>query len=120
MGDTSRPCPYPDGDKFNPDRWLDEKYPTVKAPVEQFPNIKRFSAFGFGRRICPGYEMAERSLFIQVASLSWACRISKKVVDGQEIPVPYYDYTDGSQSFPKPFTFEVRPRDPWKLEMLQK
>ena len=63
--------------------------------------------------------MAERSLFMQIASLSWACRISKKVVDGQEVPVPYYDYTTGSQSFPKPFAFEVKPRDSRKLEMLQ-
>lgn len=110
---------YPDGDTFNPDRWLNADYPTFKAPLEQYPNIKRYSAFGFGRRICPGFEMAERSMFIQIASFGWACRICKKVVNGEEIPVPYYDYTEGGQSFPKPFAFEVKPRDARRMEMLR-
>lgn len=110
---------YPDGETFNPTRWLDNSYPTFKEPLEQFPNIKRYSSFGFGRRICPGFEIAERSLFIQIASLAWACRISKTVVDGKEVPVPYCDYTDGAQSFPKPFTFEVKSRDAAILAMLE-
>lgn len=110
---------YPDGDIFNPERWLSDKYPTFKAPLEQYPNIKRYSAFGFGRRICPGFEVAERSLFMQIACLGWACRISKKVVDGEEVSIPYYDYTTGAQSFPKTFPFEVKPRDSWRMDLLR-
>ncbi len=58
---------------------------------------------------------------MQVATLAWACEITKRKnpVDGKEIPVPYYDYTDGVQSFPKPFAFEVRPRDTARMEMIQ-
>lgn len=43
----------------------------------------------------------------------------KRVVDGEEVPVPYYDDTDGVQSSPKPFAFEVKPRDPARLEMMR-
>ena len=40
---------YPDADKFNPDRFLDPKYPTYREPLTQYPNVQNFSSFGFGR-----------------------------------------------------------------------
>jgi cytochrome P450 len=111
---------YPDPDVFNPDRYLNPQYPTYKEPLEQNPNIKRFSAFGFGRRICPGLETADRSLFIQIATLAWACDISKKIgSDGKEIPVPWYDYTEGSNVMPKPFEFELKPRSDERARMVE-
>ena len=111
---------YPDGETFNPQRWLDPKYPTFKEPLDQYPNLKRFSAFGYGRRICPGLETAERSLFIQVACLAWACHISKKVDStGKEIPVPWYEYTEGSNVAPKAFVFDLKARSQKRIDMMQ-
>lgn len=102
---------YPDGETFDPSRFLETEWPTYKEPLETYPNIKRFSAFGFGRRICPGLETADRSLIIQIAILAWACDISKKVgLDGQEISIDDSDFTEGSNVMPKPFAFELKPR----------
>ncbi|QRW12725.1 cytochrome P450 family protein [Ceratobasidium sp. AG-Ba] len=47
---------YVEPDSFDPDRFLDVTVPNPPA-------------FGFGRRLCPGNEFAEKSLFIIFASL---------------------------------------------------
>jgi hypothetical protein len=105
------PALYPDGETFNPDRWLDPKFPTYKEPLTIYPNLTNFSAFGFGRRICPGIALAERSLNIFAARLAWACHISKKRgVDGEEIEVPSYDYRAGFSTQPNNFPFDLRVR----------
>lgn len=69
---------YPGPEEFNPLRWLSPDYPTFREPLTKFPNLQAYSAFGFGRRICPGLNVAERSLKLLVARLGWACRVEKK------------------------------------------
>ncbi|KAJ9630031.1 hypothetical protein H2204_008835 [Knufia peltigerae] len=111
---------YPNGDSFCPDRWLRPEYPaTYKEPNEQQPTIRRYSAFGFGRRICPGYEIAERALFIQIASLAWACRICKKIKDGKEVEVPWYKYVSAGNSGPEPFEFDTEPYGENRIAMMK-
>jgi len=94
---------YPSPEQFIPDRWLDPSYPTYREPLSTYPNIQNFSAFGFGRRICPGINIAERNLNIQVAMIAWACEI--KEVEGKR--PPEYDYTRGFNVQPRWFDFEL-------------
>ena len=99
---------YPDPYVFNPRRWLSPKYPTTyREPLDKFPNIQNFSAFGFGRRICPGMNIAENSLNLLVARMAWATHISRR----PGVEVPLYDYTSGFNVQPKPFVFDLVPRD---------
>jgi hypothetical protein len=111
---------YPDREVFRPERWMESKYPTFRAPLTEFPNLKRFSAFGFGRRICPGLESAENAMFIQVASLAWPCNITRKK-DGKDndIPVPWYDYSAGANSAPNTFDFDLKPRSEERLQLVR-
>jgi cytochrome P450 len=100
------PSIYPKGEDFIPDRWLDPAYPTYKEPLDVYPNIQNFSCFGFGRRICPGQNIAERSLNILAARVVWACDIA---------PTPgakygAYDYCHGFNVQPNNFPFELKPR----------
>jgi cytochrome P450 len=97
---------YPDSEIFNPERWLSPDYPTFREPLNKFPNLQNFSAFGFGRRICPGMNIAEKSLFILTARMAWAYSIKKR----PGVAVPWYDYTSGFNVQPKPFTLI------WRLE----
>lgn len=102
---------YPDPESFLPERWLSPKYPTYREPLTIYPNLQGFSAFGFGRRICPFLNIAERSLNILTARIAWACDISKKKdVNGQPIEPPLYDYTRGINAQPKKFPFELKAR----------
>ena len=102
---------YPNGDDFIPERWLDPKYPTYKEPLTTYPNLQNYSMFGFGRRICPGQNIAERSLHLLTARIAWACDIRKaRDASGTEIEYADYDYTAGFNVQPKKFDLELKPR----------
>ncbi|KAG7439293.1 cytochrome P450 [Guyanagaster necrorhizus] len=54
---------FPNPEDFDPQRWIvDGK---VREDIRQF-------VYGFGRRVCPGSRVANRSLFINAALLLWA------------------------------------------------
>lgn len=111
---------YPDAEQYNPDRWLDPEYPTFQSPLSQYPNLKRFSHFGFGRRICPGLALAERALFIETTMLMWACSVDKKLdAKGKIIPVHWYDYRPGNNTGPQRFDFSLRIRSDGRMSRLR-
>ena len=67
--------------------------------------------FGFGRRICPGLNIAERSAHLLTARILWGCILRKKRdANGGEIDIPSYSYTSGFNTQPEPFQFDVIPR----------
>lgn len=107
---------YPDPEVFNPGRWLSPEFPTYREPLDKYPNIQNFSAFGFGRRICPGMNIAERSLHILVARIAWATTIGKR----PGFDVPWYDYTSGFNVQPKKFVFDLKPRSTSKAELVER
>lgn len=87
---------YPDPEQFLPQRWLDPSFPTYKEPLDKFPNLQNYSAFGFGRRICPGMHIAERSLYILISRIAWSSSIRAKVdAMGNPMWPPSYDYVTG-------------------------
>lgn len=107
---------YPSAAMFNPDRWLNPEFPTFKEPLTQFPNLQNYSCFGFGRRICPGQHIAERSLNILVARIAWACNIFKKV----DVEVPLYDYCAGFNVQPNWFAFDLQARSEEKRIIVER
>ncbi|KAJ7486669.1 cytochrome P450 [Mycena latifolia] len=94
----------PDTDKFIPERWLtvDGKInPTIREPT---------AAFGFGRRICPGRDMAQWSVWICAASILATFSISKSV-DKAGVPIePSGEYTSGLLCYPIPHKCDILPR----------
>ncbi|TFY82542.1 hypothetical protein EWM64_g1477 [Hericium alpestre] len=85
--------------KFHPERFMATKTHTP----EPDPRM----AFGWGRRICPGMQMAEASMFIWFALSVF--NISKAVENGIVI-TPKVDYTDTTIRHPKPFKCSITPR----------
>lgn len=111
---------YPDSESFLPERWLKPDYPTYQEPLTKHPNLQRFAGFGHGRRICPGLQVTEKSLFLQVSSLYWACNIKREMdINGKEIEVPWYDYTGVAISTPRNFRFKAEERTNGRLKMME-
>lgn len=110
---------YPDPENFRPERWLSPAFPTFQEPLTKFPNLQNFSSFGFGRRICPGQNIAERSLNILTARIAWALKLSKKKDSlGNDLPLPLYDYTRGFNSQPNHFEFDIAAHSPQRAEQV--
>ncbi|KAH8923828.1 cytochrome P450 [Atractiella rhizophila] len=97
---------YPDPDNFLPERFL-------KADERELNDLPHFT-YGFGRRICAGKEIANRSLFLNVAMLLWAFEIRKKIDPStqEEIPIDTLAFTDTANSHPQPFQVSFQGRIP--------
>ncbi|KAJ4304951.1 hypothetical protein N0V90_000479 [Kalmusia sp. IMI 367209] len=67
---------YPNPDVFDPTRFLDNDFGTVLASEDgKDASRRRTYAFGAGRRVCAGQDMAEKSLLMAMAKLLWAFNI---------------------------------------------
>ncbi|KAJ7142696.1 cytochrome P450 [Mycena epipterygia] len=90
------PETYPSPSTFDPTRHLG-----TPAPQRD----PRTLCFGFGRRVCPGRELAEASVFACVA-------MTLAVFDVERAPgpLPVHENTQGTISHAKPFECVVKPR----------
>lgn len=114
------PALYPDPETFNPSRWLEPDYPTYKEPLSIYPNLQNYSAFGVGRRICAGQNVAEPSMYIVAARIAWSFDLSKaRDRDGREIEVPLNDFTSGLMSQPNRFRFALKNRSKERADIAQ-
>ncbi|EMD42065.1 hypothetical protein CERSUDRAFT_120902 [Gelatoporia subvermispora B] len=91
---------FPEPEVFKPQRWLDNN--------GSIRNDVKFQNFGFGRRVCPGQPIAERSLFINCALILWAFDISQ--VPGK--PIDTYALADTIITQPLPFAAHYKRRIP--------
>ncbi|KAJ5762459.1 uncharacterized protein N7511_005841 [Penicillium nucicola] len=96
---------YPNPMEFQPERFLGE------SPA---PDPKVI-AFGFGRRVCPGRFLADRTVFLSVAQSLAVFDISRPTQGGAEVTTPHFE--PGVISHPTPFQCDIKPRTP-ELEAL--
>jgi len=93
---------YSEPKRFNPSRYL----PKPEGNNEPYP----VSAFGFGRRVCPGRHLASGSVWLAIASMLSTFKISKAIdQNGVEI-TPKEEFTSGISSHPVPFECRIEPR----------
>ncbi|KAL7282185.1 hypothetical protein ACG7TL_003654 [Trametes sanguinea] len=97
------PETYADPMSFNPERF-------VAGPGKQPEADPRGMVFGFGRRICPGLQLADASVFMAVAMALAAFKVEKAVENGKVIE-PSTEYTSGTVSHPPPYKCEIKPRN---------
>ncbi|KAJ7136063.1 cytochrome P450 [Mycena epipterygia] len=90
---------FPDPERFDPQRWITPDGNAIREDLKVFQ-------FGFGRRVCPGLHVANRSLFINTALLLWAFRISQD----REKPIDTKAFTNTANVHPLPFSVCFEPR----------
>jgi hypothetical protein len=71
---------------------------------------------GWGRRICPGADLASNSLFIALAKLLWAFDILAK----EGVKYDIFNYTEGFNIRPKKFECVVRVRSEEHRRVLER
>lgn len=118
---------YPSPDSFNPLRFLDteptllaylsKSYVSQRAIAKGKPHPSKLghSSFGWGRRICPGADLASNTLFIALARLLWTYNISP--IKGKQYDT--LDYTDGFNIRPRSFECLIHVRSEKHRQVLQ-
>lgn len=102
------PTVYPEPDAFKPERFLNQDGTLRDDPV-------LMSAFGYGKRICPGKHFADATLFIVVASVLSVFNVRRPDPEGGSFS---YSYTGSIVSRPNPFPCLVTPRDKISEELI--
>ncbi|KIY00756.1 uncharacterized protein Z520_03421 [Fonsecaea multimorphosa CBS 102226] len=95
---------------FIPERWLNNKFGTrVSEDTVDGDNRRTTYAFGASRRVCPGQEMGENSLMINMAKMAWAFNITAEPNSPPNLD-PRETYSDNFVGGPLPFpaVFTIR------------
>jgi cytochrome P450 len=101
---------YPFPSKFNPARFLPPGHHLYdpKLVGQKHPLQSGLSSFGWGRRACPGEQLAINTIFIGVARLLWGFEITG--MKGENVDT--MDYKGGSLVRPPRFGVEFTVRSP--------
>ncbi|KAF9238509.1 cytochrome P450 [Melanogaster broomeanus] len=95
---------FPDSMTFKPERHL--------TPTGSLAENTPFQAFGFGRRACPGKNLADPSVWSAIVSmLATLCIAKAKDEYGEEIDVNV-EFTSGLSTAPKHFICSITGRSP--------
>ncbi|KAF9880077.1 cytochrome p450 [Colletotrichum karsti] len=84
------PARHEDPERFWPERFKDDETTTMESINSQDPTKRDHFAFGAGRRVCPGYHVAERSFVITMMRILWAFDIAP--APGTKTPLSFADY----------------------------
>lgn len=114
---------YSEPNKFNPDRWLNNKYGTTGDDTARYESEQRKLTYswGNGRRICSGQKLAENSLRIVIAKMVWLFDID--VQPGKSADVddsPLTGYQGGFLIAPNEFSVRIRPRSEKHAEVIER
>jgi cytochrome P450 len=112
---------YPNPHHFEPARFLDGAFterskPPMPLTGKPHPAKAGHSSFGWGRRICPGANLAENSLYIALAKMLWAFHIQPK----QGVTYDTFAYTEGFNIRPQKFECEIQVRSETHKRVLER
>ncbi|KAK4208371.1 Fumitremorgin C synthase [Rhypophila decipiens] len=103
---------FPDPHTFKPERFTEGR---------EYPGPLGHSAFGWGRRICPGMHLASASVELNIARILWAFDVgAAKDEKGRDIDVDIFAFSEGFNSSPLPFPCSITPRSPGHVKVIER
>ncbi|KAF2036717.1 cytochrome P450 [Setomelanomma holmii] len=113
------PVRYENPTVFNPDRYIGDTSTSAESATSIDVSKRDHFGFGAGRRICPGMNVADRSMLLGIARIFWAFEIKPKVGKDAKVEMPVQDdFVPGFVAIPKPFGVVVTPRSEDKREIV--
>jgi cytochrome P450 len=111
---------FPDPSTFNAERFLQTRDADSQEREcdKALGDFVLSTAFGFGRRVCPGRHLAMNSAWLSMAQILATFDILKEVdKQGREIE-PNVGFTNGITSHPEPFKCRLVPRSQAAIDLL--
>ncbi|KAJ2919362.1 hypothetical protein MD484_g1050, partial [Candolleomyces efflorescens] len=106
---------FPDPHAFKPERFLnDDSQECNISPLHPLS-----SAFGYGRRACPGRFMAEQQLFITIATILALFEIGPGLDEKGSPARVEARFTSGMICHPVPFEYTIKPRGEYVNTLLE-
>jgi len=105
---------YPNPHHFDPSRFLERT--AAEKTWKSHPAKSGHSSFGWGRRICPGADLAANSLFIALAKILWAFNL----LASKGVTYDTFAYTEGFNIRPQKFVCEIRVRSEGHKKVLER
>ena len=93
----------------------------VRLRKQVLPPQSEITDVHLGRRVCPGYHLAENSLFILASRLLWAFDVQapRNAETGRPVDIDVWDYPPTSLFGPNPFKAEFRLRSERKGNVIR-
>ncbi|KAF4341198.1 cytochrome P450 monooxygenase [Fusarium beomiforme] len=113
------PKRYPEPEKFIPERFEGDVRSSQESAASPDVSKRDHFAFGAGRRICPGYHVADRSFAVSIMRILWAFDITLR--PGTRLPLNPQDFPGdmpGNPGLELPVVLTVRSTE--RLATIQK
>ncbi|KAH7161080.1 cytochrome P450 [Dactylonectria macrodidyma] len=105
---------------FDPMRHSAESTLVENNAISQDSPKRLHFTFGAGRRVCPGFHVAERNLFIAISRILWGFNITRaRGEDGEFTTINRDAVTPGMIVRPEDFECEITPRDASRAKMVK-
>lgn len=111
------PARYPNPSIFDPERFIGDATSSMESANHSDVSQRDHFGFGAGRRICPGMNVADRSMLLGIARIFWAFDVKPK--KGASMPVQD-DFEEGFVAIPKRFEVDVKPRSAEREAIVRK
>ncbi|KAK0385962.1 hypothetical protein NLU13_7136 [Sarocladium strictum] len=103
---------FPEPHEFRPERFMEER---------PYPGPWGHSAFGWGRRVCPGMHLGASSVTLNIARILWGFDVTPaKDEKNRDVDVDIFAYSDGFNSSPLPFPCTITARSEEHADVIAK
>jgi len=105
---------------FDPSRHTPEMTANDNYGIDSDSSKRAHFTFGAGRRVCPGFHVAERGLFTAISRLLWGFKFTRKLDSaGVPIPINQDEVTQGFIVRPVPYPAVIKPRDNGRVKLIR-
>ncbi|KAM5355000.1 hypothetical protein ACJ41O_001646 [Fusarium nematophilum] len=110
---------YKDSRNFDPMRQSAESTLIEQNSINQDSSKRLHFTFGAGRRVCPGFHVAQRSLFLAISGILWGFTIKRaRDANGNFTVINRDAVSPGMVVRPEEFECVIEPRDPARKALI--